>query len=252
MKAQKKETAFAFCLDEIRHRQAYFRTVSLFSGAFGKHGRDQRMAHPVITVNFESIMRLLGQPFTWVRSADDVIVWRDEFGWALVPTEHAVQCFGELLGPRECVKSAIGLYWDVELPRNRAISRRIPKDVRQRVLDRDEHRCIECGKTPADGVTLTMDHVIPYSRGGETTEGNLVTLCEPCNQGHSDVYHPHLFSLAGLHHEWDRRLLTTELVSDPTARDFAVMLSQNIMVSRCNVDELPFTIPQSQSVGRAT
>ena len=32
------------------------------------------------------------------------------------------------------------------------------------------------GKSEADGVSLTMDHVIPFSRGGETSEGNLVTL----------------------------------------------------------------------------
>ncbi len=28
---------------------------------------------------------------------------------------------------------------------------------------------------------LTMDHLIPISRGGTSTKGNLVTSCKPCN-----------------------------------------------------------------------
>ena len=28
---------------------------------------------------------------------------------------------------------------------------------------------------------LTMDHIVPLSRGGKSTKGNLVVACEPCN-----------------------------------------------------------------------
>jgi 5-methylcytosine-specific restriction endonuclease McrA len=34
--------------------------------------------------------------------------------------------------------------------------------------------------------TLHMDHVIPYSRGGETTWSNFQLLCAPCNLKKSD------------------------------------------------------------------
>jgi 5-methylcytosine-specific restriction enzyme A len=30
---------------------------------------------------------------------------------------------------------------------------------------------------------LTMDHVIPLSRGGKSTKGNIVPCCKPCNIG---------------------------------------------------------------------
>jgi 5-methylcytosine-specific restriction protein A len=30
-------------------------------------------------------------------------------------------------------------------------------------------------------VELTMDHIIPIIRGGETTKGNIVTVCKECN-----------------------------------------------------------------------
>jgi len=38
--------------------------------------------------------------------------------------------------------------------------------------------CRYCGKTPAE----TIDHVVPVSKGGPTTEENCVPSCEPCNQ----------------------------------------------------------------------
>ena len=48
---------------------------------------------------------------------------------------------------------------------------------RQNVFKRDDHRCIYCG-TNRD---LTLDHVIPKSKGGGNTWENLVTCCGSCN-----------------------------------------------------------------------
>ena len=41
-------------------------------------------------------------------------------------------------------------------------------------------RCHWCNReTPAG--ELTMDHIIPISRGGKSTKGNLVPACKACN-----------------------------------------------------------------------
>lgn len=41
--------------------------------------------------------------------------------------------------------------------------------------------CHYCGnKFPA--TELTMDHVVPVSRGGSSTKGNVVPACRKCNQ----------------------------------------------------------------------
>jgi 5-methylcytosine-specific restriction endonuclease McrA len=41
-------------------------------------------------------------------------------------------------------------------------------------------RCHYCGKAfPA--AALTMDHIVPLSRGGKSTKGNLVPSCKACN-----------------------------------------------------------------------
>lgn len=75
---------------------------------------------------------------------------------------------------------------------SRAI-RRTPRAVnnrlRIRVLHRDKYRCCICGSSPAKGhaVDLEVDHVVPWSKGGETVLENLQTLCETCNSGKSDL-----------------------------------------------------------------
>lgn len=53
------------------------------------------------------------------------------------------------------------------------------------VLKRDLFRCVRCGRSPATvpGLVLEVDHDIPWSKGGETIEENLRTLCFDCNRG---------------------------------------------------------------------
>ena len=41
--------------------------------------------------------------------------------------------------------------------------------------------CVYCGKTYEEK-ELTLDHVIPLSRGGETLTKNIVCACRKCNQ----------------------------------------------------------------------
>jgi len=49
--------------------------------------------------------------------------------------------------------------------------------TRKNVMRRDRNRCQYCGNRDA----LTIDHVLPRSRGGRDTWENLVTACVPCN-----------------------------------------------------------------------
>jgi len=61
-------------------------------------------------------------------------------------------------------------YVQVPRPDRRRLSRRA-------VLARDGFRCQYCGNTRH----LTLDHVVPRSRGGSTSWENVVTSCAPCN-----------------------------------------------------------------------
>jgi 5-methylcytosine-specific restriction endonuclease McrA len=49
---------------------------------------------------------------------------------------------------------------------------------RKAVFARDDHTCQYCG---ARNVPLTLDHVIPRERGGNTDWANLVCSCTKCN-----------------------------------------------------------------------
>lgn len=53
----------------------------------------------------------------------------------------------------------------------------IPESLRDAVYERDDYRCVQCGSTD----DLTLDHVVPFSVGGQTTMENLRTLCRSCN-----------------------------------------------------------------------
>jgi hypothetical protein len=57
------------------------------------------------------------------------------------------------------------------------------------VMRRDRFRCVLCGRSPANVPTLTLhvDHVRPWERGGETVLDNLQTLCDACNYGKSNL-----------------------------------------------------------------
>jgi 5-methylcytosine-specific restriction endonuclease McrA len=57
----------------------------------------------------------------------------------------------------------------------RAVQRRIS---RRALFARDGWRCVYCGSS---GGRLTLDHVVPRSRGGESSWENVVTACAPCN-----------------------------------------------------------------------
>lgn len=49
--------------------------------------------------------------------------------------------------------------------------------TRKNILKRDRHRCQYCGSIQ----DLTIDHIVPRSRGGEESWENLVTACNRCN-----------------------------------------------------------------------
>jgi len=78
---------------------------------------------------------------------------------------------------------------------------RVPRIVQRKIsrralFARDGWRCVYCGTA---GGRLTLDHVIPRSRGGDSVWENVVTSCSPCNlrkgnrlphEVHMELSHP--------------------------------------------------------------
>jgi 5-methylcytosine-specific restriction endonuclease McrA len=59
---------------------------------------------------------------------------------------------------------------------------RIPAVSRKELLRRDRHQCQYCGSNKH----LTIDHIIPRSRGGKDSWENLVIACAGCNSRKSN------------------------------------------------------------------
>ncbi len=66
----------------------------------------------------------------------------------------------------------------VQLLANVRIPRMALHPTRANILLRDEDTCQYCGKHSRE---LTLDHIIPRSRGGQSTWENLVASCRACN-----------------------------------------------------------------------
>lgn len=61
-------------------------------------------------------------------------------------------------------------------------TRKISQEVKQKVWTRDGGQCVECRATDY----LEFDHIIPFSKGGSSSENNIQLLCRRCNLAKSD------------------------------------------------------------------
>lgn len=87
----------------------------------------------------------------------------------------------------------------------------ISKEVKQRVFDRDEGRCVLCGRSYG---ALPNAHFIARSHGGLGVEENIVTLCLPCHnrydnsEDRGEIREQLREYLKGKYPYWDEEKLT--------------------------------------------
>lgn len=55
---------------------------------------------------------------------------------------------------------------------------------RDEIYKRDDYKCKYCDSPN----NLTLDHIIPISKGGTNTSNNLNTCCESCNQAKGNAH----------------------------------------------------------------
>ncbi len=77
----------------------------------------------------------------------------------------------------------------VEVGMKHKTKREISWRMRWKVISRDYYKCVACGRAPAKdpSVELHVDHIKPWSKGGETVLENLQTLCGTCNLGKGNL-----------------------------------------------------------------
>lgn len=99
--------------------------------------------------------------------------------------------------------------------------------MRARVLMRDKFRCQYCGAR-ASAFELTLDHILPRSRGGKTEPENLCAACKPCNQRKGDrtpdeARMPLLTTPSALRYGLERAALMHYAASRPEWRPYLFM-----------------------------
>lgn len=96
----------------------------------------------------------------------------------------------ESFQPNAKRKSEYSKELNQQLSNSRHTTQREPNlRLRFKVLQRDSFKCCSCGASPSKDPTveLHVDHIIPWSEGGETVICNFQTLCSKCNLGKSNL-----------------------------------------------------------------
>jgi 5-methylcytosine-specific restriction endonuclease McrA len=109
--------------------------------------------------------------------------------------------FLKTVGAKFPVPSVIALRTYINVPRRKA------HWSRKGVLARDNYTCIYCGARPGDIVRgkvltktdLTVDHILPRSRGGKDNWTNTACACYACNHRKGD----RMPSEAGMRMLWE-------------------------------------------------
>jgi hypothetical protein len=79
---------------------------------------------------------------------------------------------------------------DESIKKTKRTKRDPSQKLRFSILLRDGFRCLSCGRSPVTtpGVVLHVDHILPWSEGGETEPENLETKCTECNLGKGNAF----------------------------------------------------------------
>lgn len=143
----------------------------------------------------------------WEGAGQDWIVVNDlvqlamfvRFGGNALISEHlAREHFADSVDPHPCISMGVGGFMSHEADASN-LTIRSRKKQRQRILERDGHRCQLCGAQQTDDnqTKLEIHHIRPFSQGGPTVDTNLITLCRECNQSLGQEFRPDLYWTPG-------------------------------------------------------
>ena len=170
-------------------RQDYLRTAIRWA-ADGSDVREYMAAHQhdpsarKLWLHFLVVVEWVAATFTEYRPAMKGVDWGalhaahgdDDLDPAAVEAETA-----RLVGDSE-VRRQSGIYAYILTGDERHLNlRTFPKDVCQRVYERQEGECAGCYEEFLIG-RMEADHITPWSEGGRTVEENCQMLCRDCNR----------------------------------------------------------------------
>ncbi|MEX2608209.1 MAG: HNH endonuclease [Kiritimatiellia bacterium] len=147
--------------------------------------RELRIACEVSPAKMIAMWQSIQQPYTVVTTVQDLSVFMVLGGNALIEIGLAKDYFDFVETVIEVAPD--GIYYSIEISRvPTAYTQRAPTPkARMEVIKRDKHRCVICGRRPADcvDIELNVHHIRPWAMGGLTKRNNLITICRACHKG---------------------------------------------------------------------
>lgn len=167
---------------------------------FDKHKITQEECY----IEIERVWRLLGRQPTRTDFDNGIfLISRDTFKRRFGSWRKALESFVKYINSDEephknekedsnsnvLVNNSIAQSSQTPAVKQRRTKREINLRLRFLVMKRDNFKCCICGRSPATtpNLELHIDHIKPWSKGGETVLENLQTLCQDCNLGKSDI-----------------------------------------------------------------
>jgi len=220
---------YAFDLRQVCGGYAYFSTFT--------HGSNEvpdkyetREPSEVDHEKFCAALSEIGHRPTIINSDASYQHWLCIQRWALVDSSFAHSKMPQWLKKHRCIQSSLRSYTDLNIASPSILKRNFRGNAKRKIHERDGNKCLIC-----DAETeLTLQHVWPYSFGGETSSRNLVTLCSECNQRLKNEIHIDLYRLAGLPFGFEPYLLNNSILDDQAFMR-AQHISGNLMHTRCDV-----------------
>ena len=169
---------------------------STYRKRFGSWNRSLELAGITIAKNYLIADEHLFENLARIWNESGAQPRYDDLRNRLVNTKYGAKTYANRFGSWQAALEAFVIWVNEGVvpdltQRRTATQARTPRTINWRmralVLMRDGARCQFCGVTTQDGARLHVDHIHPWSKGGETVVENLQILCDRCNIGKSDL-----------------------------------------------------------------
>jgi hypothetical protein len=174
--------------------------ISMFSHwtgwADGTRRQELRAPSIVNARNVAELWKQMRQPYAVINSSDDMWLFLEAGGNALVERWLLEGCMPQFVTPASVMPDGLFGFADVHCFDQKELNRAPTPKTRMDVLKRDGRRCRICGRRPDDSVDLELNvhHIRPWGLGGASKANNLITLCHTCHNGLDPHFDFDLFS----------------------------------------------------------
>ena len=164
-----------------------------------RHQKSQRLNDEDLFLNLEEVWTKLGHqpikadmfpPLSRYSSG----VYEKHFGTWMKALEIFVEYINSDKTEEEAVSNSASETTSIDDVSGQVLKHKTRREIsdrlRFRILMRDGFACKKCGRSPIKerDVELHVDHITPWSKGGETTLENLETKCSQCNLGKGNAF----------------------------------------------------------------